>query len=85
MKLLNMRCRDFNKCKGCPFDSPKYEWLCERTNNTNTLAGVIASAEVDLEIQQQSLKDIKEELHLAEYEEEQPKEEDKHASINCVQ
>ena len=81
MKLLNMRCKDFKDCKGCPFDAPKYEWLCDRTDRSTTLAGVIACAEVDLNIQQQSLKDIQEELHLAVYEE--PKEEDKHESVNC--
>jgi hypothetical protein len=82
MKLLNMRCRDFKNCKGCPFDTPKYEWLCDKTERNNTLAGAIACAEVDLKIQQQSLKDIKEELNLAEYVDE-PKEEDKHESVNC--
>lgn len=83
MKLLNMRCKDFKDCEGCPFNAPKYEWLCDRTDRSTTLAGVIACAEVDLEIQQQSLRDIQEELHLAEYVEEQPKEEDKHESVNC--
>lgn len=82
MRLLHMRCKDFKDCKGCPFDTPKYEWLCDRTDRSTTLAGTIACAEVDLEIQQQSLKDIQEELHLATYEE-QLKEEDKHESINC--